>query len=341
MIKNQLVIYRSFAIQQFIFQCEKFPQNIQIPISPDSKHHEIECSIPFMISENKIHLSIPKQEDTKPIHEISEKDVEHVLLHQNVEVIIKYPSVKWTSYYTFFKNSSTFIHNISIINKSKTNFDTKDIKLVFRSIDHEYNPKKSEEESTDIPSLQSSNLIDFELKDKLDENFVLKEYFQMKLWSHNVNHSEIYQVDISDEFQKYTNSFIIFKIPHIILPGHLEMYDRTETNDVYSVGALDVKLYHEGQKIKIHFPKNKMLKLKNHLTKSSHSFFTNKTHYKFESNMKKLFPIQTIVHFYFHTYKPLNNLTIPFSFQEDNHYIWEYKCEKDKDTFLLEFDIHD
>jgi len=343
MIKNQLVIYRTFATQQYIFHREKYSQEFIIPISPLTKPHEIESNIPYTISENKIQVQVPKHDVPIPIHEISQKEAETI--SENIEIIIKYPTISWKSFYTFYKNSSIFTFNISIINNSKINFETRDIKLVFRSIDHEYIPdsekgeKARNEFDIDIPSMQSTNLVDYELKCKLDEKFILKEYFCMKLWSENVNHSEIYQVDMQDEYQKYTNSFIKFKIPEMILPGHLEMYDRNELNDIYSIGSLDVKLYRKGDKMKILYPKNKMLKLKNHFTKSSHSFFLNKTHFKFESKMKKLFPITSIVHFYIYSSKNITNFTKPFSYYEDNHYIWEHICEKENDSFILEFDI--
>jgi len=349
MIKNQLVIYRTFATQQYIFQKQKITNILQIPVSPSTKYSEIISNHPFSLSKTQDSSYIiidPIPDTTHHIHEISESEVEKLNLDDVIEIIIKYPSIHWKSHYTFFKNNSTFIYNIVIHNESKISFDTNDIKLIFRSIDHKYEPKNSDlstkscsqDEFLDIPTLQTSNLIEYDLKPKLDDHFVLKEYYHTQFWNNSVNHSEIYQVDIFDEYQKFSNSFITFKVPEIILPGHLELYDRTESNDIYSIGSLDIKLYHKDNKMKILFPKNKMLKLKNSLTKKSHSFFITKTHYIFESKMKKLFPIRTIVHFYIYSKTEIKNLSKPFTYHEDHHYIWEHICDKDKDVFTLEFD---
>lgn len=333
MIKNQLVIYRTFATQQYIIDVHQSQEQIQIRIPSTVKMEHITSNYPFTISNHQI-LIVPKVETvatvSNAIDETTEKDMDKLI--ENIEIIIKYSNIKWKTIYNFFKNTNTLICYASITNETKYDIHTNDIKVVFRSIDHEYDIHQPKNLNIDIPTFHTKNIVQFDLKDILETPFTLSEHTNIEIWRHIVNCKEIYQHYLKDIHQVYCDSFVIMDTPEILLPGHLEIYERTDENDILCLGSINIKLYKKGQKLKIHFPKNKFLKLKNETTQKNHSFFIHKTFHTFRSKIKKFIEGNAIIHFYMEE-SVIKNPSQPASFHEEGYSVWEIKCE-DKETFF-------
>lgn len=333
MIKNQLVIYRTFATQQYIFDVSETETFIQIPVPKTIKLEHITSNHPFTISNGQILIHPPH-----PHIPTSSNAIDEITHKENIEVIIKYTNIKWKSIYNFFKNTNTLICYASITNDTHFDIDTNDIKIVFRSIDHEYEIDQPKNLTTDIPTFHTKNILQFELKDKLEENFTLSEQTNIELWKSNVSCNEVYQHHIQDTHMSFCDSFLILETPYMLVPGHLEIYERTEENDILCLGSVNIKLYKKGEKLKIHFPKNKSIKLKNHLDQKNHSFFINKTHCNYTSKIKKSTDGNVIVHFYLDNFKLKNPSKAP-TFTDCEYSIWEILCHEKETKFELQYTL--
>jgi hypothetical protein len=337
MIKNQLVIYRTFATQQYIFDVHQIKDLLQIPIPSSTKIEHITSNYPFTISKHQIHV-YPIIETTptssQAIDETEEKNLDKLIHH--LEIIIKYTNIKWKTIYNFFKNTNTLICYASITNETNFDFHTKDIKIVFRTIDHDYDIVQPKNLHLDIPTFHTKNILQIELNDIFDHSFVLSEQSNIEIWRFNVTSNEIYKHHIMDDYQYYCDSFLIIEAPTILLPGYLELYDRTVTNDIICLGTIHMKLYRKGDNITIHFPKNRSIKLKNNLSYKNHSFFIEKTLYNLETKIKKLIEGKIIVHFYIESHG-LKNISTPPSKQDNDYLIWEVICEDKETIFQLNF----
>lgn len=337
MLKNQLVIYRNFATQQYIYDIHEINEEIKIPISSSTNIEHITSNYPFTIKNHQI-LIHPIIQTTPTIStaidETTEKDI-HPLI-QNLEIIIKYPKIKWQTVYNFFKNTNTLICYASITNQHNFDIHTKDIKVVFRSVDHEYDIIQPKNLTVDIPTFYTQNILQIDLNEVFDKPFVICEHANIEIWRKEIICNEIYQHHIMDNHQYYCDSFLVFDVPFIMLPGNLEIYERTESNDILSLGSSYIKLYKRGDKLKIYFPKNNFIKLKNELTCNNHSFFIQKSIYTLKTKIKKQIEGKAIIHFYIEKngiIKPSKEPTI-----QDKHYmIWEVISENKETIFDLTF----
>lgn len=337
MIKNQLVIYRTFATQQYIFDVHQIKDILEIPIPSSTKIEHITSNYPFTISNHHIHVYPIIQTTPTSSHAIDETDEKNLdKLIQNLEIIIKYTNIKWKTIYNFFKNTNTLICYASITNETKFDFHTKDIKIVFRTIDHDYNIVQPNNLHLDIPTFHTQNILQIELNDKFDHPFVLSEQSNIEIWRYNVTCNEIYKHHIMDDHQSYCDSFLIVESPTILLPGYLELYDRTVTNDIICLGSIHIKLYRKGDNVTIHFPKNKSIKLKNNLSYKYHNFFVEKTLYNLETKIKKSIDGKVIIHFYIDS-DGIKNPSKPPTIQEEYCSIWEVICEDKETIFQLNF----
>ena len=339
MIKNQLVIYRTFATHQYLFDIHETKEPIQLSVPSTTKIDHITSNYPFTITNHQIHINpivLTKSTSSNAIDETEEKNV-HKLI-QNIEIIIKYPNIKWKSIYNFFKDTNTLICYASITNESHFDIDTKDVKIVFRSIDHDYDINQPKNLNIDIPTFHTKNIIQFDLKEIFDNPFKLSDHTNIEVWRHNVSCNEIFQHYILDDHQNYCDSFLIFRVPEIIFPGHLEIYHRTEQNDILCLGSTSIKLYQKDEKMKIHFPKNRLVKLKNTLVRKNHSFFIQKTQILVSSKIKKYTEDKAIIHFYIEKHK-VKNPSKASSFEDDGYLVWEMICEDLESNFQLDFNI--
>lgn len=348
MIKNQLVIYKTFSTQQYIFDSSKInldlsnteQKYIQIPVPSSIKIEHITSNYPFTITDHQIYIQPIQRKSSlasNSIDEISETDVNKII--ENIEVIIKYTNIKWKTIYNFFKNTNTLICYASITNDSKFDIKTNDVKIVFRSIDHEYDPSQPKNLEVDIPTFHTKNMIQFNLKDILnDQIFTISDHTNIELWRSNVSCNEIYQHDITDTYHSFCDSYLIIETPHMLIPGHFEIYERTEENDILSLGSVNIKLYKKGQKLKIHFPKNKNIKLKNNLEQKNHSFFISKTHCNYTSKIKKSSDGNVILHFFLENTK-LKNPSKPPTFEDGIYSIWEIICHDKETKFDLQYTL--
>jgi hypothetical protein len=336
MIKNQLTIYRKFATQQILF--EENTEIIEFPISSKIKPEQITCSEPFTILSNH-HLKIfPKIE-----------------IKQKREVIIHYPNIFWQSHYQLFKCSGIIKGYASINNDSEFDFQTNDIKLVFRSLDNEYNPSQTSSinKQRDIPTFETKNIWEYSLFDTLPKNFNLSKYSNLLLWEQMIDYEEIYQINILDEYSTYADGYLVFHTKEILLPGSMEILFRTDLNDLISAGGMDIKLYQKNERMKIFFPQNKFIKVKSSLSKKNHSFFLSKKHYHYECKIKytRKNNSHVKIHFYLNN-KGIQNYSLEPKHKEGNIYIWEFSCSshschsddhkevknKEENIFYLDFD---
>lgn len=307
MIKNQLSIYRKFATQQIIF--ERTTQEIEIPVSPKVKSENITCSESFTIQENKIKIFSRDQS-------------------KQTEIIIHYPNLSWKSHYQLFKCTSILKCYASIENETDFDFQTNDIKLMFRSIDHEYQPKETiNNKGKDIPTLETKNILEYRLD--LPENFILSRLSNLFIWEQFVDHEEIYQVNIMDEYSSHADAYLTFVTKEILLPGSMEILTRSEMNDLISLGGMDIKLYHRNDKMKIYFPENKFIKLKPKMDKKSHSFFLSKKLFHYSCKIKSKSDSNKKIHFYLNS-NGIQNFSEEPKYKEGNIYIWEIEIKNTK-----------
>jgi hypothetical protein len=311
MIKNQLTIYRKFATQQILF--EESISNIEIPVPSKIKSENITCSEPFSVLNNSI-LKIFPRKDTK----------------QTREVIIHYPNVFWQSHYQLFKCQGLLKSYASIYNESNFDFHTNDIKLVFRSMDHEYDPKEStHHKHKDIPTLETKNILEYQLSEILPDNFILSKFSNLLISEQHLGLEEIYQVNILDEYSFYADAYLSFHTKETLLPGTLEILIRTHINDLISAGGMDIKLYHRNERMKIYFPQSKFIKLKHKLDKKNHSFFLTKKQFQYECKIKsKTNRCLTKIHFYLNT-KDIQKFSREPTYKEGNIFIWEHILKKE------------
>jgi len=329
MIKNQLVIYRSFATQQYVYDVRQTNHQIRIPIPSSVKMEHITSNYPFTISDHHILIESQIDYDTK---------YSALRLEKNIEIIIKYSNIKWKTIYNFFKNTNTLICYASISNETKFDIHTNDVKVVFRSIDNDYEITQEKNVNIDIPTFHTKNIIQFDLKDILNKPFILSDHSTIEMWRHIVQCKEIYQHDLKDIYQTYCDSFLIIHTPEILLPGNLEIYERSDTNDILCLGSTNIKLYKKDQDIKVHFPKNRSIKLKNDTTKKSHSFFLNKVFYTFHTKIKKFIDGNATIHFYLEK-SGIKNPSKPPTSEDHDHYIWEYVSQDYESNFELNYNI--
>jgi hypothetical protein len=333
MIKNQLVIYRTFATQQYIFDSSAFESSIQFPIPPSIKVEHITSNYPFTISQGHILIH------DVPTKHTSSNAIEEIVEKENIEVILKYTNIRWKTIYNFFKNTNTLICYASITNDTNFDLQTNDIKIVFRTIDDEYEIGQSKNLNVDIPTFHTKNILQYDLKDQLEGNiFTLSEQSNIELWRSNVSCNEVYQHNIDEPYLTFCDSFLILETPHMLVPGYLEIYDRTEENDILCLGSVNIKLYKKGEKLKIHFPKNKTIKLKNHLDQKNHSFFITKTNCTYSSKIKKATNGNVILHYYLESSRLKNPSKVP-TFTDGEYSIWEIICHDKETKFELQYTL--
>jgi hypothetical protein len=336
MIKNQLVIYRTFATQQYIFDSSASEACIQIPVPSSIKVEHITSNYPFTISQG--HILIHPSPNQHP-NTTTSNAIEEITVKENIEVILKYTNIKWKTIYNFFKNTNTFICYASITNDTHFDIQTNDIKIVFRSVDHEYDIGQPKNLNVDIPTFHTQNMFKYDLKDRLEGNiFTLSEQSNIELWRSNVSCNEVYQHLITETYLSFCDSFLVLEAPYMLVPGHLEIYDRTEENDILCLGSVNIKLYKKGEKLRIHFPKNKTIKLKNHLDQKNHSFFITKTHCTYSSKIKKTTGGNVILHYYLEHSKLKNPSKAP-TFTDGEYSIWEVICHDKETKFELQYTL--
>lgn len=326
-LRNQLVVYPKYAIQHIIVHSG---ENHEIPISPLVDIHDIHTTVPFELkfSENGKYIVIQSSSESDlHTHSKALQQVEH----DQIEIFIKLPLIHWKPNFTLFKSSGQFICSGQITNESDFEYKTSDIKLVFRSIDHPY---QKEKDDRDIPTIDSSNFVEYALKDRLPSFFVLKKFYSVCLWFENLELKESIQINIETKKPKYVDSFLEFQVPELMLPGYMEIIYRLQNNDILHLGTIYNKIHLKDSTIKIMFPMNKSIKVKNHLEVKHHSFFIEKTRANLRSSITKLY--MHPLHIEFICNKNIQSSSI--TPREDNGwYVWDFKMEKDKDEFILEF----
>jgi hypothetical protein len=327
--RNQLVIYPKFATHHIEIEPIENQTEIQLPVSKYITPFQIHANQNFEIKEinDNHHIcftniqSFPTK--SKSLTEIS---------NMPIEIFIKIPQIHWKPSYTLFKDNRELTCFGCIVNESKFDYKTNDIKLVFRSIDHKY---KSEKEARDIPTIDSSNFVEYKLQEQLDESFTLHNNLSVKLWSEKISMKEYVQIDIDNPYEnKFFNSFLKINVPNLMLPGELEIIYRLENKDLLHLGTIYNKTYYKDQELQIMFPRNKSISIKNHIETTSHSFFIEKTTCKFESKIKKFYKHPLTIRFY--THKPVKTSSIIFE-QNDQYYFWDFLLDQNEKLFTLEF----
>ena len=329
MKKNQLVIYPKYATQQIIYEyngnenCE-----IAIPISNSVLPQKIRCSHSFEVKT----INGQNQLMCRPKNLESTKSNALVEIHQEtINTFIKIESIQWKPTFTLSKDLGELNCHACITNQSNLEYQTNDIKLVFRSVDHKY---KKEKDDRDIPTIDSSNFAEYKLKDRLPETFVLKNHITVDLWNHNVEMKEFVKVNIDIEKPKYVHSFLSFKVPELMLPGEMEILYRLENNDLLHLGSIYNKIYWKDDELQIMFPMNRSIKIKNNLEIKSHSFFIEKTTCKLESKIKKFYKHPLNVKLY--TNRIIKDSSLPYSLEDDLYY-WEICVQESETIFKLDF----
>jgi hypothetical protein len=321
MIKNQLVIYRTFAMQHIVCSLN---ENVSVQVSPFTTSQMVHCNFPFELKNSTVTIQPYKNTHNNSLSEF---------VYDSIELLIKIPQIHWKSNYILYKSQSVLICSANIINDSKISYKTKDIKLIFRSLDHKY--KKEKEQLNDIPTFDTSNYQEYAIKEYLDENFVLDEHYYIQLWSKSIDMYEFVQVDIDKHRPKLLNSFINLIVPELMLPGNLEVVHRQDSGDILHLGTLNIKLYLKGQKLQIMFPNNKSISVENKIQTSSHSFFITKSHHKLHSKIKRNYSHPLMIEFI--TCQKVKSSNKPAR-EQDGWFIWEHKVSSSTDTFDLEFD---
>jgi hypothetical protein len=328
MLKNQLTIYPKYATQHILYQTSKIENKICIPVFDSVKPLQIHCNHAFeLITENKkkwIHI-------LTETYSQSHSNAFTEIYHDQIEIFIKIPEISWTPNFTLYKNNSILTCFVNIVNETNFEFDTRDIVLVFRSIDHEY---KIEKEDRDIPTIDSSNYVSYSMKEKLSENFVLREHFALQLWSEKVEIKEFLEVDIEIRKPKYVNSYMELVVPQIMLPGQLEIIYRLPNHDLLHLGSIYNKIHLKDSVLQIMFPMNKSIQIKNILECKHHSFFIEKSNCKLESKIKKHYDHPIEIQFF--THKPIKSSSIPY-IEDHGVYCWKYLMTQKEDLFKLEF----
>lgn len=336
MKKNQLVIYPKFATHHIIYETSSNQSVVEIPISNVISPLHIHASHAFEVKsiqgQNHIvcnllpnhvqHIDTSPSTNSKALVEI---------YHEPIEIFIKIESIKWKPTFTLFKDVGQLTCFATITNQSNFEFQTNDIKLIFRSIDHDY---KKEKDNRDIPTIDSSNFVEYKLKDKLVASFVLGNNFTLQLWSEKVEMKESIRIDIEIPKPKHLNSFLSFEVPELMLPCEIEIVYRLENNDLLHLGTVYNKIYFKHDILKIMFPMNKSIKIKNKIETKNHSFFIEKTTSKLESKIEKIYQHPLTIEFF--THRPIKNSTLPTSPEEDGH-VWEFVMKDKEATFHLEY----
>lgn len=327
--RNQLVIYPKSATHHIEVEPIDNQSEIQLPISNYISPFQIHANHNFEIKEidykNYICFSNIPSSATKS-NALTE--IGNFL----IEILIKIPQITWKPSYTLFKDSGELICFGCILNETKFEYHTNDIKLVFRSIDHKY---KKESDDRDIPTFDSSNYIEYKLQEKLDESFTLHKSLSVKLWSEKILMKEYVQVDIDNPYEtKIFNSFLRFIVPNFMPPGELEIIYRLQNKDFLHLGTIYNKTYFKDEELQIMFPRNKSIKIKNNMQTKNHSFFIEKTTCKFESKVKKIYKHPLQIRFL--TYKPIKTSTLTFDYN-GHYYFWDLDLEDKEKIFSLEF----
>jgi hypothetical protein len=328
MEKKQLSIYRTFSTLHYRFESN---QTVQVPIYPSVSLQKIFCNRPFLI-ENET-LIIQTESIQTSSHAIQETES-----IEPIEIIIRLDHITWQSHYSLFKDQNVLFSNVSIHNPDNISLEVEDIKIIFRSTDQEFDPKDKKNIGVDIPTIYTEKIIEYPLHVK--KGFQLKALQQFILWKHEIDVKEIYEINLMDDDLKFAHSYLTFRSPNVILPGHLEIFDRKQDHQIVNLGSIQIKLYRKDDLIKIHFPKNQWIPVKTHSTKSNHSFFLNKNHHRIESKTKNKLSNKTFVRYYINAPIHIKNASIEPSIQDEHYYAWDKTFEpKEQNQFHLEFDL--
>jgi hypothetical protein len=330
--RNQLVIYPKSAIQHIEIEPLLNQSEIVFPIPNYISPLHIHANHNFTIKEveGKNHIWFTKYPQPELISTNSIALTE--ISNHTIEILIKNPHISWKPSYTLMKDSGELICYGCIINETNFTYSTNDIKLVFRSIDHKY---KNQSDDRDIPTIDSSNYVEYKLHDQLDESFTLHKSLSVKLWSEKISMKEYVQIDIDNPYEtKIFNSFLKFNVPNLMLPGELEIIYRLQNKDILHLGTIYNKTYYKDDELQIMFPRNKSIKIKNKMDTKNHSFFIEKTTCKFESKIKKLYKHPLTVRFT--TYKPIKTSSIHFEY--NGHYcFWDFDMEDKEKSIAFDF----
>lgn len=332
MKRNQLVIYPKMATQHIQYQPTLNENEVEIPISKKITPLQIHANRNFQIKTKDNGQSVISMSFIHTDH--ASQNHCHALteVHQDtIEILIKNPHISWTPNFTLFKNNGELICTANVLNESNFDFHTQDIKLVFRSVDHKY---KKAKDDRDIPTIDSSNYVEYKISDQLDANFVLQKHYSVKLWWEKIELMESIHVNLEEHKPKYLDSYLSFEVPHLILPGEMEIVYRLENQDFLHLGTVYNQIHQKGSQMKIMFPMNKSIQIKNKTETKNHSFFIEKTTVKVESKIKKLYnhPIQ--IRFY--TKRPVKSASLPVISDHDG-FVWEHRMNQKEDTFNLEY----
>jgi hypothetical protein len=329
MEKNQLIIYPKYSTLHIVHKPSSDLFDVEVP--PNINPSSIYSNAPFeTITRNgRCYLSFHIDKSSTKTSSNALEEISQIQILENIEIYIKLEKVFWTPSFILFKDSGTLSCSANVVNLSGFDFETDDIKLVFRSIDHQYTKIK---DKRDIPTIDSSNFVEY--KPNIPKNFVMRTAYTFCLWKRLIEMRESVRVDIEDPKPETLSSFLSFSVPELMLPGEIETVYRLKNGDLLHLGTVYSRLYLKDEIIKILFPMNKSIKVRSSIETSSHSFFSEKTMLKMQSTMSKLYQHPLTVEFFSH--RPIKSSKPEPSFTEDNIYIWSLEMKEKELKFTLE-----
>jgi hypothetical protein len=319
---KKLYIYRQFAVL-----------HIQTPIYEldlsGYKILDIHCSHNYSLKNNIITVYSKTNDDTNSV-ELQE-------ISSVVELIIKIGDISWKTHYTIFRNKGQM--NCCATIESKNNclqFDQ--ASLVYRNTD--FHPihsiltlgTKNSLVDTDDATFHYDNLFVYPLSCK-----ELGSHLSVELWKESIDVKEIYEINIMNRDQQYTDNFLVLQAPKDLLPGKVEIYDQTDI--VFAIGSLEIKKYNKGDKIMIQFPQTRDIELNSSKIISTQSFFIQKSEIDYTCIIKNPFLRKCISRFYLVNEDFDTSSLIPTS-RKKKIVFWDEPLTQEKQKFQLQIKIN-
>jgi hypothetical protein len=333
---KRLTIYRNFAI----LHIQTHESRIKLPYPIQML--DIHCSHSYHLQDHWLEVqhtsttSLSKcyHED---IVELDEEDLSSVQSinkssnEETVEIIIKMENIKWLTQYILFRDQGILICK-ALINNSGCDLQVDHMSLVYRNTD--FHPKTgilqlnhTTNITSDDATFVKGNIDVIDLSTKS-----IGTQLCVELWKEKIKVKEIYEIDIQNRDQIFTNNFLVFHAPRNLLPGHFEIYDQTDV--LVSLGSLDIKKYNQGNKIMIQFPQTKDIVCKNERIHTYHSFFTERSELTFSSKIKNPFLRKIILRYYIVT-NEYKDASIPPSSKKDKWVFWDVELKEKSQEFKV------
>jgi hypothetical protein len=310
MYTTDILIYRSFSLIYVKFDDYSISYELPFECSPIN----IISNYNFSIKDNFLDLEATIEEGLPFL-------------------IIKINEIFWKSKYILFKNNilSQFESRAYIENKFLKTFYFDNIFLIFRKQDYDNKHYPTDLEHIDhhhikckhkdLPNLSSNEIIKFKVELKK-----INKTESILLWKHLIEVHSYYPLYIMNK-SKHLNQIIEFISPDNILPGELEIYDKTHEDTIYSVGSFDTTYFNKNDNVRIIFPKTNDLQIGYQIDDHVHLFksridinvklkIINKSGVK--GNIKLIYPSKKIVTSY-----PEHEI-------EKDWIFWLINCETEK-----------